>query len=155
MLKLIVNFWWRLIYGEWSDERVAAYFENFHNIIELQMGLAAAGFRWRSDGLNFSIDTDTFERPGQVLARGWANCGGYMRLFEAYIKASGSASAYTQYELTSDSGAWHYISIIEYKGGNHLQSNIQITELITAGPNPFLNLFPEYSKYRIIDEWKK
>lgn len=156
MLKTIINFWWRIWYGEWSDARVKAYFDRFRNIFELRQALENEGFQWQSDGLNFSIQTDTFERPGQVLARKWANCGGFMRLFEAYIKYKNDGVIfYEQFEMsTRDRKKWHYVMLFQIEDGRYyLQTNNDIFQC--AGDTMITLIFPDYDQGQKIDEWRK
>lgn len=161
-LQKLINFIWRLIYGEWDEARQAELFSRFATIFDFQTWLVSNGFKWRSDGLNFSIETDTFERPGQVLARGWANCGGFMRLFEAYIKATGAVDEYVQFELTAPAKIlgvipwtrWHYVSAFRIGAWWYVQSNLAFLAIVNeADTESMIRLFKEYQNARVLDRW--
>ena len=150
MLKWLINKYWNWRYPEWTDQQVQEYFAQFKSITDLRQDLVNKDFKWSSDGLNFSKSFDTFERPNQVLARQWANCGGFMRLFEAYIKSGNdnSIKSYSQFELINDY-KWHYVMTITKKDGEiFTQSNL------TFLSNYALDIcFPNYRVNKIIDSW--
>lgn len=154
MLKWIINKFWDFWYPEWTDKQVQEYFAQFKDINDFRQDLINKNFKWASDGLNFSMLFDTFERPNQVLARQWANCGGFMRLFEAYIKSGNdnSIKGYTQFELKANDGKWHYIMAIKKNDGEiFTQSNLNFLFL----SNRDLDImFPNYTVNKIIDSWQ-
>ena len=84
----IVNAFWNFFYEELSDAQVHEFYDKFSNYFELAQYLQANGFEWKSDSMNLLpiYKLDSFERPNQVLARRWANCSGYMRLFSDFIR---------------------------------------------------------------------
>ena len=133
MLKKLINWYWNIRYPELSTEQVNKVFDQFDSIQEFASFLKAAGFKWSSDGLNFCQATDTFERPGQVLARRFANCGGYMRLFKEFCLYKGFYDYLAEYELTDGviRNRWHYISVIVHNGKIFSQSNMDILEFPT------------------------
>ena len=152
MLKWLINKYWNWRYPEWTDQQVQEYFAQFKSITDLRQDLVNKDFKWSSDGLNFSKSFDTFERPNQVLARQWANCGGFMRLFEAYIKSGNdnSIKSYTQFELISGF-KWHYVMTIVKKDGEIMtQSN-----LIFLSNYALEICFPNYRISKIIDTWER
>lgn len=153
MLKKIINLYWRMIYGEWTPEQVREFMGRFDTVSGFQTWLVDQGFKWRSDGLNFSIQTDTFERPEQVLARKWANCGGFMRLFETFIKLRSAASEYTQYEISNSEGRWHYVMFFKIGDQWHCQSNLNIFPALHYVAN-IKQYFPQYTTVNVIDRWK-
>lgn len=127
MLKKIINWYWNLKYPELSDAQVKEFFNLFYTPMQMSEFLQANGFVWASDGLNWSRWTDTFERPGQVLARKFANCGGYMRLFKEFCLYRGYSVA--EYELINHGFDYHYSSCVEKDGDFFMQSNLNIHKI--------------------------
>lgn len=127
-LMKLVNWYWNLRYPELSQAQVEKAFDCFEDIEQFSTFLKAAGFKWSSDGLNYTQLTDTFERPGQVLSRKFANCGGYMRLFKEFCKHRKCFISLVEYELTDGplKNRWHYVSLIETDQGIFSQSNMDI-----------------------------
>lgn len=153
MLKWLINTYWNWRYPEWTRSQVENYFAKFNGSIWLlNDDLVSQGFKWASDGLNFSILTDTFARPEQVLARKFGNCGDYMRLYEEFIKYSGCARKYVQYEFTCDDALnYHYAALIDLNNGQQIcQSNLSLLESYT-----FSILSNGYDNVKIIDKWEK
>ena len=153
MLKWLINKYWNWRYPEWSDDMVKEYFDKCNNNIWLfQNKLIEHSFKWHSDGLNFSIYTDTFARPNQVLARKFGNCGDYMRLFEVFIKYTKCATRYAQYELTCDDKFnYHYTMIVWLKDGNIItQSNLQL-----LSEEAFKTISKDYDNVWLIDKWEE
>ena len=105
------------------------------------------------------MELDTFARPEQTLARGWGNCGDFLRLYEDFLKFK-KQGRFAQYELTTPtkilgiipSKRWHYASLID---GIYIQSNVRLYPLINGSAAESLSYyFGEYSNIRIIDEWR-
>lgn len=155
ILVSIVNYFWNLFYPEWSDTEVKTFFDKFNNAFELSNYLIANGFKWQSDGLNLLPlpALDTFERPGQVLARGGANCSGYMALFSSFIKYKRCADRLEECLLHNGPiGAWHYVGLIQDCGITYIQSNMSVTIL----DKPLLELYKDkYKNMEMIAVWEK
>lgn len=144
-------------YGRWSEQKKNELYIMLHTVEDLAAWLKDNGYKWGSDGLNFSIQTDTFARPEDVLARGFGNCGDFMRLFEDFIKYKNSqgvyvADSYLQYELTDANENWHYVMIIKRSGEFMLQSNGSIT--VIGADVPLLRLFPQYPYATVVESWR-
>lgn len=152
MLKWIINKFWAWRYPEWTRSQVEEYFKQCNgNIWLFQNKLIGDNIKWDSDGLNFSRYTDTFARPEQMLARKFGNCGDFMRLFEEFIKYSGCATKYIQYEMTNDySPKYHYAMVITMSNGETLlQSNLsllneEVLKILSDG----------YDNVKAIDKWQ-
>ncbi len=155
ILVSIVNYFWDLFYPEWSDAEVNAFFDKFSNHFELSNYLIANNYEWLSDGLNILPihALDTFERPGQVLARGGANCGGWLRFFSTFIKYKRCADRLEECLLHNGQiGAWHYVSLIQDRGITYIQSNMSVNIL----DRPLLELYRDkYKKMELMDTWEK
>lgn len=157
IVTFIVNWFWFQIYGEWTRAQVEKLYNDLADVRALEQFLLNHNFYWASDGLNSCIELDTFARPEQTLARGWGNCGDYMRLYEDFLKFKGKGR-YTQYELTTPAKGlipwkrWHYVSLIN---GEWLQSNLSLRPLVSNSiADSLAYYFPEYSNVRVIDEWE-
>ena len=129
ILRFIINSFWNFIYPELTDKQVSQEMSLCKTPFQLETYLCSRGFKWASDGLNFSLETDSFEKPSQVLSRKWANCSGFLRLYSYFfdlnrIKHKEILLYSTKTKL------WHYINIFEYEGKNYQQSNISLTEII-------------------------
>lgn len=152
-----INFFWRQIYGELTTVEKEAFYDSINSLFELINYLKLNNFKWASDGLNFQIDVDTFERPEQVLARKWANCGGFMRLYEDFIKYKFSkgflmAFSYRQYELRG-SYNWHYVMLID---DGVLLSNLEMIPISSnkTAAQMIKERWPEFQHISQIDEWR-
>lgn len=146
--KLVIMFW-SMIYGELTKEEKEHIYDGLHSVYDLADYLRVKGFKWGSDGFNLNIRLDTFERPERVLARGFGNCGDYMRLYEDFLKYK-NMGRYAQYELRDGYG-WHYVSVLNC--GTLFQSNIYLWEMKGSESETILSYFPEYEEIHIIDEW--
>lgn len=145
--KLVIMFW-SMIYGELTKEEKERIYDGLDSVYELAEYLRIKGFKWGSDGLNLNIRLDTFERPERVLARGFGNCGDYMRLFEDFLKYK-NIGRYTQYELRDGYG-WHYVSVLN---GGIFQSNAKLFSMQGDEGATLLYYFPQYKEVHILDEW--
>lgn len=153
MLKWLINKYWNWRYPEWTRGQVEELFKRFNgDIFAFHEYLKDNGFKWGSDGLNISRYTDTFARPEQVLARKFGNCGDYMRLYEEFIKFSGCAKKYVQYEMTKDNSFdYHYVMLITLNNDDKiLQSNLSLLSEIA-----FEILSQDYDNVKIIDKWER
>lgn len=148
LMKLVTLFWSSLC-GEWTKEQKEKLYNDLTNIFELEQYLKNNGFKWGNDGLNWNIRVDTFERPERLLARGFGNCGDFMRLYEDFLKFKG-VGRYTQYELRDGYG-WHYVSIID---GDTFQTNMRLLPMQGDDGATLLYYFPEYEEVHVIDEWE-
>lgn len=148
LMKLVTLFWSSLC-GEWTKEQKEKLYNDLANIFELEQYLKNNGFKWGIDGLNWNIRVDTFERPERLLARGFGNCGDYMRLFEDFLKYK-NMGRYTQYELRDGYG-WHYAMVI---AGGTFQTNIRLLPMQGDEAGTLLYYFPEYEEVHVIDEWE-
>ena len=145
--KLVIMFW-SLICGEWTKEEKERLYKDLDSVEDLAEYLRVKGFKWGSDGLNLNIRLDTFERPERLLARGFGNCGDYMRLFEDFLKYK-NMGRYTQYELRDGYG-WHYVMVID---GSTFQTNMRLLPMQGDEAGTLLYYFPKYNEVHIIDEW--
>ena len=86
-----------------------------------------------------------------------------MRLYEEFIKFSGCAKQYTQYQLTCDcNNKYHYVMrIILNDDIKVLQSNISLTiessryAFSFLVEIPFNSIIKDYDNTKIIDKWEK
>lgn len=153
MFKWLINAYWNWRYPEWTRGQVEELFKSFNgDIWALQEYLRNNGFKWGSDGLNISRYTDTFARPEQVLARKFGNCGDYMRLYEEFIKFSGCAVRYIQYEMTCDNSLkYHYVMEITMSDSEILiQNNMDLFAFAA-----FYEIGSNYDNVKIIDKWER
>jgi len=132
ILRFVVNSFWNLIYPELSDKEVEGIYSLCKTPFQFEVYLCSHGFNWASDGLNFNILTDSFEKPSQVLSRKWANCSGFLRLYSVLFDKLGIKHKETLL-LHSDGMRWHYINIFQYEGKFYQQSNIALTEITNFG----------------------
>ncbi len=146
--KLVIMFW-SVIYGELTKEEKERIYDGLHSVYDLADYLRVNRFKWGSDGLNLNIRLDTFERPERLLARGFGNCGDFMRLYEDFLKFKG-VGRYTQYELR-DGYDWHYVSVID---GDTFQTNMRLLPMQGDEGATLLYYFPEYEEVHVIDEWE-
>lgn len=146
-MKLIIWFW-NVVYGEWTKEQKEKLYNDLADVTELEQYLCNSGFEWQSDGLNWNISMDTFERPERLLSRRFGNCGDFMRLYEDFLKFK-SKGRYTQYELRAGY-LWHYVSVIN---GKLFQTNIKLLPMQGDEGATLLYYFPQYKEVHILDEW--
>lgn len=155
MIKKLIRWFWNLIYGELDEVEVKQFFDRFANVFELSNYLMANGYEWRSDGENILpyYKFDGFERPGQVLARKWANCSGWLRLYSEFIRYKRCADRLEECLLHNGTiGAWHYVMLIQDCGITYIQSNMSVNIL----DKPLLELYKgKYSKMELMDTWEK
>lgn len=151
----IVNFYWSIRYPEWTDVQVKALFDSLNDHYDLVLYLKNNSFVWNSDGMNFSKEMDTFERPSQVLARKFANCSGFLRLFAEYIKYKRCADRTEEYVLYNDDilfGKWHYITYIYANGEKYIQNNMNI---VLATPEEIEKVKSGFKYMELIDSWER
>ena len=127
ILRNIVNWFWNFIYPELSNKEVEEIYSICKTPFQLETYLCSHGFKWASDGLNFSIETDSFERPNQLLSRKWGNCSGFLRLYSEFFDRIGVKHEEIMLLNTLDK-SWHYINIFEFENKYYMQSNISLTE---------------------------
>lgn len=158
----LINFYWNRRYPELNNEEVKVIFEKHQSIIGFATYLYVEKFTYNHDGLNYTYILDTFERPNQVLARKFANCSGYMRLWQDYVEYMRNADEIIQYDMNNGwqwklnplGGQWHYISFIRVDNKWYLQSNVNIIEI--ASPESTLEVYKkEYKNITQIYSWKK
>jgi len=151
----IVNAFWNFFYEELSDAQVHELYDKFSNYFELAQYLQANGFEWKSDSMNLLpiYKLDSFERPNQVLARRWANCSGYMRLFSDFIRYKRCADKVEECLLHNGAiGEYHYVCMIQDRGVVYLQSNMGVSVL----DKPLLEYYKgKYHFQELIDVWTK
>ena len=148
----IVNWFWRCVYGEYTTAEKEKLYNDLADVRALEQFLLNHNFYWASDGLNACIELDTFARPEQTLARGWGNCGDYMRLYEEFIKFSGCAKKYVQYEMTCDNSLkYHYVMEITMSDSEILiQNNMDLFAFAA-----FYEIGSNYDNVKIIDKWER
>ena len=154
MLK-IVNWFWNIIYPEWSLTQVKEFYDKFSNYFELSAYLLANGFTYNADGMNILpiYRLDTFARPSQVLARKFGNCSDYMRLFSEFIRYKICADEFEELFLhNGEIGNWHYILKINDRNITYLQSNMHVGLATTEAWNEYKI---EYKHIDIIDSWQR
>ena len=158
IVAFIVNWFWFQIYGEYTTAEKEKLYNDLADVRALEQFLLNHNFYWASDGLNACMTLDTFARPEQTLARGWGNCGDFMRLYEDFLKYK-NKGRYVQYELTTPttifgfipSKRWHYVMLIN---DEVVQTNVNLRPLVSLYfPDNLKMYFPEYQDSRIIDEW--
>lgn len=147
-----VNGFWNCIFKPWTDEQVKKFYDGFDNYIQLSKYLQDKGFKWASDGANFCEISDFANRPKYVLARGWANCDDYCRLFEEFIKYKRCADHYEETLLKNAEGDWHFVTVIIDRNTAWLQSNMYVSLLQEHVIKAFEN---KYTSVEITDSWSK
>jgi hypothetical protein len=151
----IVNTWWNFFYEELSEAQVHEFYDKFSNYFELSAYLKANGYEWGSDGMNILpyYKADSFERPGQVLARKFANCSGWMRMFSSFIRYKKCADKVEECLLHNGAiGDYHYVCMIQDRGVVYLQSNMNVSVL----DKPLLEYYKDkYHFQELIDTWEK
>ena len=128
ILRFVINSFWNFIYPELSEKEVEEIYSLCKTPFQLEVYLCSHGFKWASDGLNFNILSDSFEKPSQVLSRKWANCSGFLRLYSTLFDKIGIKHKEILL-IHSDKIQWHYINIFQYDGKFYQQSNIALTEI--------------------------
>lgn len=133
-------------------------YDDLNSILALEQYLVSQGFKYGSDGMNAWEVTDDAERPTMVLARKFANCNGYMRLYEGFIKYKKTkgikvADTYKQYEIVNGD-RWHFINFIYLNHQCFFQSNIHITEDASEETTICNYKIAGWEVKRIVEEWK-
>lgn len=152
IIRFLANTYWKIRFGEWSDEKVKALFDNLSNQKELQKWLELNNFKWVSNGTNFSIFTDDYTRPCQTLARGFGNCTDLGRLYSEFIKYKRTADYIEEIMFSTDlADKWHFVIAIKDRGQWFLQSNITISEV--DNKEQIYKFYREqgYTRFEIID----
>lgn len=153
IIRFFVNTYWKIRYGEWSDAKVKDLFDNLSNQQELSNWLVLEGFKWDIDGTNFSIWTDSYARPGQILARKFGNCTDFGRLYSEFIKYKQTAEYIEEIMFSNDlADKWHFVIAIKDRGKWYVQSNLTVSEV--ENKESIYKFYNEqgFSRYEIVDQ---
>lgn len=156
ILRFIINSFWNFIYPEWTDAEVKAVYDSMSNQFELTQYLISNGFTWNNDGLNANYYTDSYERPGQVLARKFANCTGFLRLYSEFMQYHKCVDYFEEIMLFhEDSYRWHAIIVMYDRGVCYYQSNINVSQIDSK--QQILDYYKEkgHIKHEITFTWSK
>lgn len=110
-----------------STSDVQTYWSRFNNIEALSTQMKADGFAWKTDGRNFTPETDTEASPEQVLSFKGGNCNDFCRFFREFCEYRKCADVVTMFYMRSKAGdGWHWAQLIKVYSEWFVQSNMDV-----------------------------